>query len=431
MIKLHPIMLFEITRAAVSIASWWVLFYKLHRPPTKLRRIAQLAAFVISYTSWMLIPLSDTGNVILWASMIIFFAVLAGDLRKSFFTALYYIGIEATIDTIRYFFIMCIFGKTFRGYTREYYIQFNLQYLFVLGWTVFYYWIMKKHDKKLPLRFWIMTVIPPFGTTILLTRYADVARASLATGTNIYIEGILFGFFLFALNLFTIYMYIRLITYYDSYLKSQGLQAQLEVYAHQSDIIEGSQKQVAEIRHEIKNILFVLQIEMEKQNYDGVKTRLNKLMGDLKQYEQKPYTGVSVIDAMIAYKAEKIQEYGATLSVSAELLDISDTVAYDVASCLAITLDNAVDAIASYNAAPQEAEVRCALWRQKNMLFIRVTNPLVKPLSYHNGELQSTKQEAGHGLGLPALRRIVEQYSGEVKIDSQGGIFSLLVMLMQ
>ncbi|MDR3343635.1 MAG: GHKL domain-containing protein, partial [Treponema sp.] len=407
---------------------WWVLFYKLHRPPTKLRRIVQLAAFVISYTSWMLIPLSDTGNVILWASMIILFALIAGDLRKSLFTALYYIGIEAAIDTIRYFFIMCIFGKTFGDYSREYYIQFNLQYLFVLGWTPFYYWIMKKRDKKLPLRFWIMTVIPPFGTTILLTHYAEVARASLAAGVNSYIEGILFGFFLFALNLFTVYMYIRLITYYDSYLKAQVLQSQLEVYAHQSHLIEGSQKQTAEIRHEIKNILFALQIELENQNYDGVKARLNSLMGDLKQYEQKLYTGVSVIDAMIAYKSEKIGEYGAALQVSAELLDISDTVAYDAASCLAIALDNAVDAVCNATTL-KEAEVCCAFWRQKNMLFIHVTNPFVTPLSYRNGEIQSTKEEAGHGLGLPTLRRIAEQYSGEVRIDSEGGIFSLLVML--
>jgi hypothetical protein len=393
----------------------------------------------------MCIPLSDTGNVILWAAMILFFALLSGDLRHSLFTALYYIGMEAAIDTIRYFFIMYIFGKTFRGYTREYYIQFNLQYLFVLGWTVFYYWIMRKRTKAVPLRFWVMTVIPPFGTTVLLTRYADIARLLLAAGTNIYFEGILIGLFLLVLNLFTFYMYIRLVTYYDSHLKTQALQSQLEVYAHQSQIIEGSQKQAAEIRHEIKNILFALQVDLEQQNYDGVKTRLNTLMGDLKQYEQKSYTGVPVIDAMIAYKAEKIEEHGTALSVSAELLDIPDTLAYDAASCLAIALDNAADAVADAAAAGKAAagspentggppaplkSLHCAIWRQKNLLFIRLVNPLVKPLSYRDGELQSTKRETGHGQGLPALRRIAEQYSGEVKVDGRDGVFSLVVMLM-
>jgi sensor histidine kinase regulating citrate/malate metabolism len=229
-------------------------------------------------------------------------------------------------------------------------------------------------------------------------------------------------------------MYLRLLTYYDSHLKAQALQSQLDVYAHQSQLIEGAQKQTVEIRHEIKNILFALQVELEKQNYEGVKTRINSLVGELKQYEQKPYTGVSVVDAMIAYKAEKIEKSGATLSVSAELLDIPDVLAYDTASCLAIALDNTADAVASTS--EQETglrgtpEVCAALWRQKNLLFIQVTNPFVKPLSYRNGELQSTKGEAGHGLGLPALRRIVEQHSGDLRIEARDGIFSLQMMLM-
>jgi hypothetical protein len=66
--ELHPNMFFEITRGAISIAAWWVLFYKLHRPPTKLRRIVLLASFVACYIFFMWIPLSDTANAFLWAS---------------------------------------------------------------------------------------------------------------------------------------------------------------------------------------------------------------------------------------------------------------------------------------------------------------------------------------------------------------------------
>jgi light-regulated signal transduction histidine kinase (bacteriophytochrome) len=71
------------------------------------------------------------------------------------------------------------------------------------------------------------------------------------------------------------------------------------------------------------------------------------------------------------------------------------------------------------------------LWQQKNLLFIRVSNPLVTRLSYRDNELQSTKREAGHGLGLPAIRRIAEQYSGEVKIETVDEVFSLRVMLLR
>jgi DNA-binding CsgD family transcriptional regulator len=109
---------------------------------------------------------------------------------------------------------MFFLGKTFRGYTTGYYIQFNTQYLGVLGWTFFYYWIMKKRSWKIPLRFWIMTAFPPLGTAVLLTSYADVARFALLQDINIYLEGILFGLFLLVLNLFTFYLYVKLSTAY-------------------------------------------------------------------------------------------------------------------------------------------------------------------------------------------------------------------------
>jgi nitrogen-specific signal transduction histidine kinase len=50
---------------------------------------------------------------------------------------------------------------------------------------------------------------------------------------------------------------------------------------------------------------------------------------------------------------------------------------------------------------------------------------------YHDGELQSSKREVGHGLGLPAIRRIAEQYSGGVEIEVVNDVFSLRVMLLR
>jgi sensor histidine kinase regulating citrate/malate metabolism len=94
-------------------------------------------------------------------------------------------------------------------------------------------------------------------------------------------------------------------------------------------------------------------------------------------------------------------------------------------------LDNVTDACELLCAVNRTANpaVHSKLQRQKNMLLVEVTNPLPGPLHYKNGEIQSTKTEDGHGLGLPALRRIVRKYNGEVNISDEEGIFSLSVML--
>jgi sensor histidine kinase regulating citrate/malate metabolism len=138
------------------------------------------------------------------------------------------------------------------------------------------------------------------------------------------------------------------------------------------------------------------------------------------------------MNAMISYKAEQLREYGAAFSVSAELLDIPEALTHDIASVLAIALDNAIDAVAliEETEALKNAAVHCRIRRRRNLLFIKVSNPLVHPLTYRNGELQTIKNKPGPDSGLPALRRIVERYDGEVKISDKDGIFLLQVMLV-
>jgi sensor histidine kinase regulating citrate/malate metabolism len=94
-------------------------------------------------------------------------------------------------------------------------------------------------------------------------------------------------------------------------------------------------------------------------------------------------------------------------------------------------LDNVTDACELLHGADGAAApaVYCLIQSKKNMLFIRVTNPLPAPLCYKDGEIQSTKAESGHGLGLSALRRIAQKYNGEVDISDKDGLFSLAVML--
>jgi len=58
----QPQIQWEITRAAVSIAAWWVLFYRLHRPESLWRRIVLLVAMPTAYAFWILMPMSIVAN---------------------------------------------------------------------------------------------------------------------------------------------------------------------------------------------------------------------------------------------------------------------------------------------------------------------------------------------------------------------------------
>ncbi|GHV28236.1 hypothetical protein AGMMS4952_11410 [Spirochaetia bacterium] len=433
-----PNFLMEALRGLLVIAGWYILFYHRHlvrrlRPASKLRRVVLLVSFPVCYIIWRLYSVGTaTGNELRWVAILFLFALLCGDWRESFFTAIYYIGVEACMDTTRNFFIRYYFGGMLPRYSPGYNVEFVLLYLAVLGWAFFYYWVLKNRRGNLPLYFWIMTVLPPMGSTVLITRFAVVFGPLQNTaGINLYFDGVLLGLFLLALNLLTFYMYVRLLTYYEIRLQTQVLQGQLYAQSRRITGIEAFQRQTGEMRHELKNLLFSLKVDMEQQNYDSVNNRIWAVLGDLKQVEPEYYTGVSLIDAMISYKAAQIRELGANFSVQADLLDIETTLAYDIASIMGIALDNVADAVTSMKAqegTPNPA-VHCKIQSQKNILLITVTNPLPGPLHYKNGEIQSTKTEGDHGLGLPALRRVAQKYAGEVSITDSGNVFCLRVCL--
>jgi hypothetical protein len=424
----------EALRALLVIAGWYVLFYLHHRPPSKLRRIVLLVSFPVCYIAWRLISVgTTTGNEIRWAIIIFLFALLCGNLRESLFTAIYYIGMEACLDNIRNFTARYFIGGITPRYSPVYNMAFIVLYLVILGWAVFYYTVLKKRRGRLPLRFWLMMVVPPFGSTVLLLFFAATARPlQNDLGINIYLTGVLFGLFLVAMNLLTFALYVRLRTIYESHLRAQILQGQMDAYARQIKSIETAHARTQAVRHEMKNLLLVLQSALTEQNYDEARKRLRAVLGELDAGTVKPYTGITVIDAMLGYKAERLQAAGAALTVHAPPLDIPGEAAYDIAAMLAIMLDNAADAATSAAASKAGTlpfAIKCDIRQKEHTVLITFTNPLSAPLRYRNGEIVSAKPERGHGLGLPSLRSLAEKYAGDIKITGAGGVFTITVLL--
>lgn len=149
MTELQFTLFFEITQGALSMAGWWVLFYKLHPPPTLGRRILLLLSFIGGCAFWRLIPLSPLGNALFRSGTPLLFALFSLNLRTSLLTALSYMGAEAIIDRIRAGLMASFTGALLKPPIPGYYALFNLEYLLLLGWTLLYYWIMRNRRREL------------------------------------------------------------------------------------------------------------------------------------------------------------------------------------------------------------------------------------------------------------------------------------------
>jgi DNA-binding CsgD family transcriptional regulator len=194
----------------VCVAAWWVLFYQLHRPEALWRRVVLLIAMPAAYAFWKIAPMSVVGKIVSWAAIVIVFAFICGDLRRTLFTAFFYIGMEMSIDCTRSALVAVLHNQFFLRYSPGYYLQYNLQYLAVFGMCCFYYTVMKRHSGKLPFASWILIVIPPMILFAILTYFTYIADPLLDNqGINIYGPIFCCGLFCILLNLGILYLYIR------------------------------------------------------------------------------------------------------------------------------------------------------------------------------------------------------------------------------
>jgi DNA-binding CsgD family transcriptional regulator len=101
-------------------------------------------------------------------------------------------------------------------------------------WAVFYYFLMRviseETIKRIPLRFWIITLLAPLIETAALFAAANPLREQLAAGYNNYLYCGVIGLILFALNLCLFYLYITLVTRFQAPLLAGELSHPAPIY---------------------------------------------------------------------------------------------------------------------------------------------------------------------------------------------------------
>jgi DNA-binding CsgD family transcriptional regulator len=161
--------------------------------------------------------MSVVANAVSWAAITVVFAFICGNPRRSLFTAFFYIGMEASIDSSRSALIALLFNRFFPSHSPSQYLQYNLQYLVVFALCCCYYMVMRRYSGKLPLASWILIIIPPMILWAVLTYFTYVADPLLVDqGINIYGPGFCFGLFSILLNLGILYLYIRQLVITDA-----------------------------------------------------------------------------------------------------------------------------------------------------------------------------------------------------------------------
>ncbi len=200
----------------------------------------------------------------------------------------------------------------------------------------------------------------------------------------------------------------------------------------QSDLIE---KQVREIqnmykqvrgwRHDYRNHIQNMKIQLASGNYGELESYLDGLADDLATVDTVIKTGNVMADAILNSKLTAARQLNAALSVKAnipEKIPLSDV---ELCSVLGNLLDNAVEACAPL---PEEERfIRVYIGTLKNQFYLSVQNSAGE-VKKSGGLYRSTKGEE-HGYGIFRIDRVAGKYGGFVNRQNEKGVFATEIML--
>lgn len=206
---------------------------------------------------------------------------------------------------------------------------------------------------------------------------------------------------------------------------------QSELIEKQVREIQNMYRQVRGWRHDYRNHINNMKIQLSEGNYDKLSEYLSELADDLDTVDTVIKTGNVMADAILNSKLGIAEKLNVRLNVKAnipEKLPISDV---ELCSVLGNMLDNAVEACGSL---PEtERFMRIYIGRLKGQLYLSVQNSAGK-VRKEKGRYLSTKEDALsstklHGYGLFRIDRVAKKYGGYVNRQNEEGVFAAEVMI--
>ena len=184
------------------------------------------------------------------------------------------------------------------------------------------------------------------------------------------------------------------------------------------------ERQVRQLRHDLRNHLTVVQGLLEKGDAQGAAGYLDQLSGSPALRGGLRFCENETANVVLAAKAEIMERSGITADFAVSLpreLPVADT---DLAALLGNALDNAIEGVEGTG--EKRITLRCRV--DKGLLMLRVENPVGTEI---NPDLATTKADkSAHGFGIPGMREIAERYHGTLEVGVADNQFTLVVCLI-
>lgn len=202
---------------------------------------------------------------------------------------------------------------------------------------------------------------------------------------------------------------------------------QSELIEKQAREIENMYKQIRGWRHDYRNHIQNMKIQLDNKNYDGLNKYLMELADDLNSVDTVIKTGNVMADAILNSKLSVAEKMNIRCNVKAKIpesLPMSDV---ELCAMMGNLLDNAIEAC---GALPEsERFMRVYIGQMKGQFYLSVQNAAGKVKKIGKTYLSTKSEKSNHGYGIFRIDRIVKKYGGYINRQNEEGVFATEIMI--
>ena len=145
-------------------------------------------------------------------------------------------------------------------------------------------------------------------------------------------------------------------------------------------------------------------------------------------YDSSFRTYNEALDVVMQNKGLICQQKGISLSCMADGKQLDFMKEGDIYSLFSNILDNAIEAVERLQ--QEEKVITFSVVARQGFVFVHQDNFYNGSLQFEEGLPRTTKEDNGyHGFGTRSIGALTEKYGGDLQIDTEGGVYSLDIML--
>ncbi len=279
--------------------------------------------------------------------------------------------------------------------------------------------ICKNVELKINELYWrlltVVVIVFYFAYTILLQFYLGMQMNKILV-------------FITLLSLGLSVIGIVVIVYYISKLEKQNQETQFSLQKlemEQSNYVQLNEvaKEIKIIRHDLKHDYLLIGSYLENKNYSKINEIVKSRIKDIHEGTNTINSANKLINTIINYKLmianSKNIEVSCDLNVSNKIY-MKD---YHLNELLSNLIDNAIE-----NCSKNDPKINIII-NEDVFLYIEVINSIDVSVLNTNPNLITNKKEDIHGHGVKSIKRIVNEYNGNIKFFENGLKFHVSIII--